>query len=48
MDPHDSGGLLGNGLGRPTLYKRQMGWEWKTFDVCHVEMSSSTEMNVSG
>ena len=42
MDPHDSGGLLGSRLGRWTVYKRQMGWEWKTFAVYHLEMSSST------
>ena len=42
MNPLDSGGLLGSRLGRRTLYKMQMGWEWKTFDFYHLEMSSST------
>lgn len=49
-DLYDSGGLLGSGLGegRALHKKRQMEWEWECFGLSHLEMSSSTEIYVSG
>ena len=48
MGSGDSGGLRGSWLGRWALHKRQVEQGWETFVFFHLELSSSTEMTVSG